>query len=463
MINLTEQERQALHNNRQEFYKLTLVDKQGVEKCQLEMLEGSIQCNKDRAIQKTGTLKYRVPTIVKKVEDVVHNSTVHLTSIPSSKIYSLGIETNGMLYTVEVNPGVSTVEETMIRVQDNGVLYTETIGTGEVEFQLIDSNGYTWNVGVEKEVIFTERTDIPQKIFYRDELMKIDYLNDRVKVWMGVRIGNTIRWWSKGLYLNIQPKIKNGIVETSIYDETIIVQRTRILDPKVFLKGTNYVEVLSYLLGYCGIIKMNIEPTDLVLQTDVELNSKKNNLEWFNYYANQINYTNLTVDDDGFFISRKYVEPTPLNVGYIYEANDMSVITGDLDAVLDNYNIPNVFRRIVAHPQLGELVSTYINDDPTDPYSVVNTTMNYNEETVDNVSGQIELDNIARKAAWQAKQITQEISFQTLNMPHHTTGDILDLRHPEARGIVVENAWSMSLKAGAKMTHKVKRLVSLSE
>lgn len=78
-------------------------------------------------------------------------------------------------------------------------------------------------------------------------------------------------------------------------------------------------------------------------------------------------------------------------------------------------------------------------------------------------NGQIELDNITRKAAWQAKQITQEISFQTLNMPHHTTGDILDLRHPEARGIVVESAWSMTLKAGAKMTHKVKRLVSLSE
>lgn len=463
MINLTEQERQALHNNRQEFYKLTLVDKQGVEKCELAMLDGTINCNKERAIQKTGTLKYRVPSIVKKVEDVAPNSNINIISTPSGKIYSLGIETNGMLYTVEVSQGISTLTNTIIKVQDNGMLYTEVLGTGEVEFELIDSNGYTWNVGTEGKFIFSQRTDVAQKIFYRDESIEIDYLNDRIKVWMGVRIGNAIRWWSKGVFVNIQPRIKNGIVETSIYDETIIVQRTRILEPKVFLKGTHYVEVLSYLLGYCGIIKMNIESTDLVLQTDVELNSKKNNLEWFNYYANQINYTNLTVDDDGFFVSRKYVEPTPLNVGYIYETDDMSVITGDLDAVLDNYNIPNVFRRIVAHPQLGELVSTYINDDPTDPYSTVNTTMNYNEETVDNVSGQIELDNITRKAAWQAKQITQEISFQTLNMPHHTTGDILDLRHPEARGIVVESAWSMTLKAGAKMTHKVKRLVSLSE
>lgn len=462
MINLTEQERQALHNNRQEFYKLTLVDKQGVEKCELAMLDGNITCNKDRAIQKTGTLKYRVPSIVKKVEDVAPNSNKLLTSI-SGKIYSLGIETNGMLYTLEVIQGVSTLSDTTIKVQDNGILYTESLGTGASEFQLIDINGYTWDIGVENGLIFSQRANVAQKIFYRDESIEIDYLNDRIKVWMGVRIGNSIRWWSKGVFVNIQPRIKNGIVETSIYDETIIVQRTRILEPKVFLKGTHYVEVLSYLLGYCGIIKMNIEPTDLVLQTDVELNSKKNNLEWFNYYANQINYTNLTVDDDGFFVSRKYVEPTPLNVGYIYETDDMSIITGDLDSVLDNYNIPNVFRRIVAHPQLGELVSTYINDDPTDPYSTVNTTMNYNEETVDNVSGQIELDNITRKAAWQAKQITQEISFQTLNMPHHTTGDILDLRHPEARGIVVESAWSMTLKAGAKMTHKVKRLVSLSE
>lgn len=462
MINLTEKERQALHNNRQEFYKLTLVDKQGVEKCELEMLQGQITCNKDRAIQKTGTLKYRVPSIVKKVEDVAPNSNIILIS-SSGKIYSLGIETNGLLYTVEVNQEASSVVRSTIKVQDDGILYTEEHGTGKVEFYLIDSNGYTWGVGVDNGLIFSERTGLAQKIFYRDKKIEIDYLNDRIKVWMGIRMGEDIRWWSKGVFVNIQPKIKKGIVETSIYDETIIVQRTRILEPKVFLKGTNYVEVLTYLLGYCGIIKMNIEATTLVLQTDIVLDSKKNNLEWFNYYANQVNYTNLTVDDDGFFVSRKYVEPTPLHVGYIYETDDMSVITGDLDAVLDNYNIPNVFRRIVAHPQLGELVSTYINDDPTDPYSTVNTTMNYNEETVDNVSGQIELDNITRKAAWQAKQITQEISFQTLNMPHHTTGDILDLRHPEARGIVVESAWSMTLKAGAKMTHKVKRLVSLSE
>lgn len=461
MINLTAEEMKALHTNREEFYKLTLVDKYGVEKCELEMLNGTITCNRDRVIKKTGTLTYRVPNIFKKVEDRAPDSLKVIASDNGLKFY-LGIEITGMLYTLETDASKKVDYTGIIKCQDDGLLYTLEPGNGEA-LELIDSNGMTWSIGVDEGLIYSESTTKPQKIYYRDEKIEIDFLNDRVKVWMGVRIGNAIRWWSKGVFVNIQPRIKNGIVETSIYDETIIVQRTRILEPKVFLKGTHYVEVLSYLLGYCGIIKMNIEPTDLVLQTDVELNSKKNNLEWFNYYANQINYTNLTVDDDGFFVSRKDVEPTPLNVGYIYETDDMSVITGDLDAVLDNYNIPNVFRRIVAHPQLGELVSTYINDDPTDPYSTVNTTMNYNEETVDNVSGQIELDNITRKAAWQAKQITQEISFQTLNMPHHTTGDILDLRHPEARGIVVESAWSMTLKAGAKMTHKVKRLVSLSE
>lgn len=466
MINLTQKERDVLHckqGSREEFYKLELIDRYGTVKAPLEMIDGQITCDKNRAIQKTGTLKYRVPSIVRKTETVAPNANAILISA-NSTLYALGVETTGLIYTVPISITDPTIPFTQIKVENNGILFTENVTEETLDFELRDNDGYTWNVGVEANgLIFSQRTDQEQRIYYRDQEIEIDYLNDRLKVYMGVRIGNSIKWWAQGVFMNIKPSIRKGIVTTQAFDESIVIQRTRVLEPRLFLKGTNYVEVLNYLLIYAGITKINIEPTTLTLQTDIIIDSKRNNLDWFNYYAEQINYMPLSVDGEGWFVSKKYIEPTPLNVGYIYEANDMSVITGDLDAVTDNYNVPNVFRRTVSHPRLGELTSLYKNEDPTDKYSTVNTTMNYNEEVLDNVGSQAELDNLTRKAAFEAKQITQEITFNTLNMPHHTAGDILDLRHEEAKGIVVEQEWTMNLKAGARMSHKVKRLVVLNE
>lgn len=462
MINLTDIERAALHNNRQEFYKLTLVDKFGVEKCELEMINGSITCNSERAIKKTGTLTYRIPNKINKVEDFAPEDVKYILS-DSGLTYAIGIYPTGELYSRDILETETSKYIGIIKIKDNGELYTLENGAGE-EFTLIDNKGFTWSVGVDGAgLIYSEDTIYNRKIYYKFEPIQIDFLNDRVKVYMGIRINKTIKWWSKGLFVNIQPTVQNGIVSTKIYDETIIMQRTRILDDKVFLQGTNYGEVLSYLLVYCGIQNINIEVTNLTLPIAVILDSKKNVLEWFNYFAEQINYTSLYVDDDGFFTSRQYTEPSPSNVGYTYIANELSIITGDLNAFIDNYNVANVFRLIVAHPILGELTATYINDDPTDPYSIVNTNMHYYEKVIDNVAGQIELNNLAKKEAWFAKQLTEEISFQTLNMPNHTIGDVLELKHPNATGIVVENEWTMQLKSGSKMTHKVKRLVNLNE
>ena len=292
---------------------------------------------------------------------------------------------------------------------------------------------------------------------------RINYLTDRVKIYMGIMIGKTLRWYSLGVFLLVKPVIKNGIVSCQIYDENILIQQSRIDGVKLFLKGTLYTEVLSYLLVSIGFIKVNIEPSALTLQTDLILDGNKTNLEWFNYLAAQINYTSLYVNADGWFTSKKYIEPSPINVGYVYEENQMSVIAGEVETTMDSFLIPNKFIRIVSHPQLGELVSTYTNEDPTDPYSVRNRETITDRQIVDNIASQEELDNLTLKAAWNAKQVTQDVVFNTLNMPHHEIGDILDLRHKHARGIFVESGWDIELKAGATMRHRVKRLVNLND
>lgn len=357
MINLTQQERDYLHckyGNRQEFYKVELLARNGVKKCDLKLLGGNISADADSQIQKAGTINF-----------------------------------------------------------------------GYVE--------------------------------------GINFLTDRLKIYMGIKIGEALRWYSLGVFLMCKPLMRGGSISCQIYDENILVQQARIDGTKVFLKGTLYTEVLSYLLISLGFIKINIQPSTLTLQTDLILDGTKNNLEWFNYLTEQINYTNLYVNSEGWFVSKKYIEPSPLNVGYIYQSNDMSVLVGEPDITMDIWQVANIFTRIVSHPTLGELKSTYINEDPTDPYSVKNREKITDRQIVDNIASQIELDNLTRKAAFNTKQITQDVVFTTLNMPHHEINDILDLRHGALNGIFVESGWNVDLKAGSKMSHRAKRLVRLDD
>lgn len=290
----------------------------------------------------------------------------------------------------------------------------------------------------------------------------ISYLTDRIKPYMGIKIGNTIKWWALGTYLMIKPIIKNGIVNVQCFDETMILQQSQVLEPKLFLAGTNYGEVLRYFLISCGLTKINIESTSYTLPTDLIVDDSKNKLEWFNDLAEQINFTQLMVNSEGWLVSRKYIEPSPLNVGYIYQNNDLSVIIGNPDLTMDYWKIPNVFKRTVSNPEVDVLTSIYKNTTPTSPYSIKNRGFEIvDNQAVDNIANQIELDNLTRKAAFNASQIYQEVDFITVNMPHHEIGDILDLRHNMLKGIFVEQGYEMPLKAGGQMTHKVKRLVNL--
>lgn len=292
---------------------------------------------------------------------------------------------------------------------------------------------------------------------------RVDYLNDKLRVCMGIRMNKALKWYSLGVFLMLTPIVEDGICYANCYDEVISVQQDKLDSPKLFLKGTNYGEVLRYFLISCGITKINIQATDLVLTADVVCDYTKNKAEWFNYFAEQINYTSLMTDANGWFVSKKYVEPSPLNVTNTYKDNEMSIILGTPRKKMDYYNIPNVITRIVSHPQLGMLSSTYTNTDPTSIFSIQRRHGKkiVDVDTVDNIANQIELDNLVRKLAFNAVQVEQEVTFETLNMPTHTVNDILDLRHKDLIGIFVEQSYSITLKAGAKMQHVCKRLVRL--
>lgn len=294
--------------------------------------------------------------------------------------------------------------------------------------------------------------------FKRDS--RIDFINDRLKIYMGIKVGETLKYHSLGVFLMVKNKTILDTTTVQLLDLATLIQQASVIDTKVFASGTLYTDVLKYFLISCGIINNNIQSSTLAIPMDLMVDDSKNKLEWFNYIAQQINYTELQVDADGIFTSKKYELPSPSNVKHTYKTNQFSIIVGEAEIDMDNWKIPNVIK-VVSSNDKQNLYSVYENKDPTDKYSTVDRGQIYAKYKVDNIANQQELDLYVQKLAFKARQITQNVVVNTINIPTHGVADVIELQHKDLIGIFVESGWTLTLKSGATMQHKLKRVINI--
>lgn len=447
-----------INGTRIEAVRAELLDQYGIKKCDIEIIDGTINCDSSLSIAKAGNVTFKYPNSTRLVEDTPPNTDILLQSETGEKYY-LGIDIDGSLCTYEARMTASIARPmNQIKVDALGNLFTENGGTGGIACELMDINGYIWIVGVEEDgTIYSEQSQLERKVFYRKEQVKINYLTDRIKI--GYVIND--KWYSLGEYMMIKPKNKNGIVSTSIMDLTVLIQRRRELEPVVFVKGTPYHDVLSYFIIKSGYTKVNIEATDSVLRSDRVFDDTKNRLEWFNEVAKEINYTPLEADENGYFVSRKYRQPTLSNVKHIYRVDKNSIISGEIETEEDFWNTYNVIKCVHSNPSTSLLVSIARNDDPSDPFSTYAIGEVPLTVKVDHVADKQELDGLATKMLFEQRQITQDVVFHSLINPVHGLNDVIQLFSPDLEGIFLENSWTIPLKAGSLMTHKMRRLVDV--
>lgn len=446
-----------INGTRIEAVRAELLDQYGIKKCDIEIIDGTINCDSSLSIAKAGNVTFKYPNSTRLVEDNPPNTDIVLSD--GSKKYYLGIDTDGAACTYEAsNQDVESITLPNIFVANDGTLEANTVTNDTLECTLMDLNGFIWNIGVEPpNNIYTVQSGQDRKVFYRKEQVKINYLTDRIKIWYVINDN----WHSLGEYMMIKPKNKNGIVSTSIMDLTVLIQRRRELEPVVFVKGTSYHDVLSYFIIKSGYTKVNIEATDSVLQSDRVFDDTKNRLEWFNEVAKEINYTSLEADENGYFVSRKYRQPTLSNVKHIYRVDKNSIISGEIDTEEDFWNTYNVIKCVHSNPSTSLLVSIARNDDPSDPFSTYAIGEVPLTVKVDNVADKQELDTLATKMLFEQRQITQDVVFNSLINPVHGLNDVIQLFSPNLEGIFLENSWTIPLKAGSLMTHKMRRLVDV--
>lgn len=270
-----------------------------------------------------------------------------------------------------------------------------------------------------------------------------------------------------GIFLLSSPTRKdsnnNVYRDVEAYDGTLILRDDKFATRYTVKAGMNYRQAVIDILASAGITKHNIEHTDKALPVDMEFAPGTEKLEAINALLQAINYTPLYVDVYGYFTSMPYRSPSIRAAEYTYRDDELSIVYPGMEEELDLFNVPNK-RVVVCSNAEQSLMSSYTNSNPNSPTSTVNrgrTIVDYREVT--DIADQQSLDAYVQRIAFEASQVYGKLTFETALNPLHDYMDVLEIEYSPLgiKGKYVETGWTMPLKAGARMRHEVRKVVSI--
>lgn len=293
----------------------------------------------------------------------------------------------------------------------------------------------------------------------------INFLSDRIQPIFSVQVGNEWVSWSLGIFILASPEEDDSVAtgvsifNVEAYDKNQIL-RSISFDNRFYIRrDTTYSDAVKLLLDYCGVQKYKITPTTETLKVDKEFPVGDNVLDTINLILDEINYNKIRVDEQGVFIADPYVPQSMREAEYEYTSNDLSIIYKGVKNKIDNFNTPNKWVVIMSNPELAPLKVTAVNDDPSSPLSIPNRGRTITKVIkVDNISSITKLNEYLKQVVDSSTDGVQEVEFETALMPMHSTNDTLILTYPQLGidGKFIEESWSMRLKVGEKMFHKVR-------
>lgn len=248
------------------------------------------------------------------------------------------------------------------------------------------------------------------------------------------------------------------------YDRTLILQQTKLETRYHIDAGAKYTDTIQALLMADGIGRVICDPSDAVLATDREdWEVGTDHLTIINTLLAEINYTDIWFDLNGIARLHRYAAPDVGNIKRTYKADELSIIKADTESELDIYDAPNVFIAIVSNADYDEpMTATAVNDSPASALSTIRRGRRIvSVERLNNIASQDELQAYVDNKRTESMLATETVKFSTAINPVHEVGDVLALKHPALTGIFEETAWSITLEAGADMTHTARRAMYL--
>ncbi|MCU5510270.1 hypothetical protein OCB07_15705 [Bacillus cereus] len=312
----------------------------------------------------------------------------------------------------------------------------------------------------------------------------IDYRVDRIRPYMIYKDGSSTVERSLGIFLLNSPKRKDKgsrvYREIEAYDQLSILADAKVIHSfqttsnggkKVteliteILTGTDSTIPVKFGYSFPAAFVNISNSTNVYLDRSLNFNVGDTWLNVINAMLMFINYTPIYVDGNGVLRAEPYKAPADRPTSHTYIDDELSIIYKEAEEEFDIHDVPNVFVVTQQADSEGErMYSRIFNTNEGSLSSTVNVgryIVDYRE--VDQVANQGILDTYCARVANEASQAYGKVIFRTALMPSHEYMNNIQLRYQNLRvdDIYTETDWSMDLKVGGQMEHRVRKVVRI--
>lgn len=250
--------------------------------------------------------------------------------------------------------------------------------------------------------------------------------------------------------------------EIEAYDQSLLLQQTRIEKRLHFATGEQYTKCITRLLMMAGIKRAEITDAYAKLPTDREdWEIGTDILTIINELLDEINYERVWFNFAGAAVIQPKRDANIDNPTVSYRANDYSVLQAGSTSTVDSYDAPNVFVATVLNPDYdGQITATAVNDNPSSALSTVRRGRRIAKTVkLDNVASQSELQKYVNDMCINSMYASERITFATAVNANHQIDEVVELYSKNMMGVYLETGWSMELAAGGTMQHTAERMI----
>lgn len=224
-----------------------------------------------------------------------------------------------------------------------------------------------------------------------------------------------------------------------------------------------YTGVVDHILTEANIPK-KITSSTATIPVTKEWEAGTSKLAIIGELLSAINYESISFDEDGFAVVKPYISPQDRGAEFTYADDELSVMYPEVMQEFDLFSIPNRWIMTLSDPDRDTITVDFTNSDPASPTSTVRRgrTITSFEQAQDADSEATMIARVAR-LAFESSQVFEAIEFDTGLIPIHSGNDVLTLQYDPmgVNGQYSEVSWEMDLSAGAKMSHRARRIISL--
>lgn len=344
-----------------------------------------------------------------------------------------------------------------------GVEYGELYASGEPTLRMSGNGEIKCSL---------QGTFLPFVIDARGQRMEANWLIDEIKPVLTI---NGVDY-PLGVLMpaSITPRTEKSMstLDIQAYDRCWRVRDTKVESRVYFASGTKYLEAVVTLLAECGVATISKTDTTLALtnaRDDWEPGTDY--LSIVNELLKEINYKPLWFNQDGAAILEPASIPTAKNIKHTFSnkkpdpRNPKEVqfinVYPRITKTTDIYQKPNVFIAICSNPdKSGPMSAKAENKNPESPLSIQRRGRKITQvQKVNNVPNQEALQAYVDQRLAESMVTGEIIELQTALQPGFGVDDVSAVNFDDLNGICIEREWTMQLKPGGVMTHKMERVV----